>query len=226
MISIVGVQGAVAACAAGGAAAGGGAGATEGVAGGVGGTGAAVIATGGSGTAAGAVGAAETAVAMSGTSWTACRIVAVGTAGIGEGGATNGALGTAVTVGTITLPGVAIRDRIFGTGFDSPRLNLRFSNRSDPQKNAAALTKALDFENRAELQSVETDQSSVRVVVDGRETTGSAAAATVAGTLGWLRPFRWVLVVPGLGGLIGRWLSGETASRSVTPGKPHVPAAS
>jgi hypothetical protein len=67
---------------------------------------------------------------------------------------------------------------------------------------------------------------SVRVVADGKETAGPAAAATLFGNLGWLRSVRWVLAVPGLGGAVSRWFSGEAKADSGAVGKPQVPAAS
>lgn len=124
------------------------------------------------------------------------------------------------------LPGAAIRERLFGTGPDGRRLTLRFSPQDDRQARAAALTKALDFDGRVDPVPA-ADQPSVRVVADGRETTGPAAAATLFGNLGFLRQVRWVLAVPGLGGAVSRWFSGEAKANGTAPaGKPHVPAAS
>ncbi len=125
------------------------------------------------------------------------------------------------------LPGVAIRERIFGTGSDGRRLTLRFSTLSDRQARAAALAKAFDFDGRVEAVPFSTGQPSVRVVADGRETTGPAASAAVFGALGWLRPARWLLAIPGLGGVISRRFSGEATPNGTAPAsKPHAPAAS
>ena len=126
------------------------------------------------------------------------------------------------------LPGAAIRDRIFGTAADGRRLALRFLPSSDRQVRAAALARALDFDNRVDVVAATAGQPSVRVVADGREVTGPAAAAALFDNLGWLRPVRWVLRLPGLGGTVARWLSGEAAPGAAvkTPGKPQIPAAS
>jgi hypothetical protein len=126
------------------------------------------------------------------------------------------------------LPGAAIRDRIFGTAADGRRLALRFLPSSDRQVRAAALARALDFDNRVDVVAAATGQPSVRVEADGREATGPAAAAVLFDNLGWLRPVRWVLRLPGLGGTVARWFSGEAAPGVVvkSPGKPQIPAAS
>lgn len=129
-----------------------------------------------------------------------------------------------MTMLLIYLPGLAIRERIFGTGADGRRLTLRFSPQSDRQARAAALAKAVDFDDRVDLAA---GSPAVRVVADGKETTGPAAAATLLGNLGWLRSVRWVLAVPVLGGMVSRWFSGEApANGSATASKPQVPAAS
>jgi hypothetical protein len=131
-----------------------------------------------------------------------------------------------MTMLLVYLPGVAIRERLFGTGADPRRLTLRFSPQADRQARAAALAKALDFDGRVDPVPT-ANQPAVRVVADGRETTGPAAAATLFGTLGWLRSVRWVLAIPGLGGMVGRWFSGEAKPNGAAPStKPHVPAAS
>jgi hypothetical protein len=126
------------------------------------------------------------------------------------------------------LPGSAIRDRIFGTAADGRRLWLRFSQQSDRQARAAALARALDFDNKVDVVPVAGNQPSVRVEADGKEATGPAAAAVLFDNLGWLRPVRWVRRLPGLGGTMTRWFTGEApaAGKVTTPGKPHIPAAS
>ena len=132
-----------------------------------------------------------------------------------------------MTMLLIYLPGAAIRERIFGTGSDGRRLTLRFNPQADRQARAAALAKAVDFDGRVDPVAVPAGPPSVRVVADGQETTGPAAAATLFGSLGWLRSVRWVLAVPVLGGVVSRWFSGEAkANGNVPAGKPQVPAAS
>jgi hypothetical protein len=124
------------------------------------------------------------------------------------------------------LPGVAIRERIFGTTQAGGRLGLRFNPQSDRQARAAALAKALDFDNRVEPVPAPGGQAAVRVEAGGKEATGPAAAAVLFGELGWLRPARWVLRVPGLGGTVARLFTGDTTTGRPAAVKPHVPAAS
>jgi hypothetical protein len=124
------------------------------------------------------------------------------------------------------LPGAAIRERLFGTGTDERRLGLRFNAQSDRQARAAALAKAVDFDGRVDAVPAG-NQPSVQVVADGREVIGPAAAATLFRNLGWLRSVRWVLAVPGFGGLVSRWFSGEAKANGNAPtSNPQVPAAS
>ncbi|HET6576551.1 MAG TPA: hypothetical protein VFG68_23335 [Fimbriiglobus sp.] len=130
-----------------------------------------------------------------------------------------------MTMLLVYLPGAAIRERIFGVGGAGRRLSLRFNPQADRQARAAALAKALDFDGRVDAVPAG-NQPSVRVVADGREAAGSAAAAALLGNLGWLRPARWVLAVPGLGGAVSRWVSGEVKVGDAATVKPQVPAAS
>jgi hypothetical protein len=125
------------------------------------------------------------------------------------------------------LPGVAIRERIFGTASNGQRLGFRFNPQSDRQARAVALAKAMDFDGRLDPVSVSSNQPSVRVMSDGQEASGPAAATVLFNTMGWLRPVRWLLFVPGLGGLITRWFTGEAPRNGVVSvNKPHLPAAS
>jgi hypothetical protein len=122
------------------------------------------------------------------------------------------------------IPGAAIRERMFGPAAPpGPRIALRYNPRSDRQSRAAALARAFDFDGRIDLaESPKAD--TVRVESGGgKEVVGPAAVSELFGQLGWLRPVRWALRVPGLSGALVKAFGGTADAPAA---KPPVPAAS
>ncbi|OWK43908.1 hypothetical protein [Fimbriiglobus ruber] len=114
------------------------------------------------------------------------------------------------------LPGAAIRDRLFGyreTGAKSGRFLVRLAAGATAQLRAAALIRALDFDNQVERieQTPGGSADEVRVVADGRELTGREAVDALLSRLAWARPLRWLLLVPGASGAIVRVLTGSVS---------------
>ncbi|MFO0849801.1 MAG: hypothetical protein U0871_14795 [Gemmataceae bacterium] len=103
------------------------------------------------------------------------------------------------------LPGAAIRDRLFGDPAATGRLTVRLSARTPRQVRAAALARALDFDDRMTVTEGGRGDG-LRVEADGQE----VPAGELFTRVGWLRPLRWVLLVPGLGGVVRRAVTGVT----------------
>jgi hypothetical protein len=122
------------------------------------------------------------------------------------------------------LPGVAIRERLFGEPAGG-RLLVRYNARSERQTRAAALARAFDLENRVEPTPGST-AATVRVDADGQELSGAAAVAALFNRVNGLRPFRWLLRVPGIGVALTRRFSGAEPEPTAPVSKPGVPAAS
>lgn len=125
------------------------------------------------------------------------------------------------------IPGNVIRDQLFGAAAAARgAVALRFDNRSPRQQRAAALAKALDFDNAVEV--VDTSgvkggdtHTPVRVAAAGREWAGRDAAGRVLGAVAFPR-LTWVLLrVPGIGGCLVDWFA--PANGAATP--PAPPAA-
>jgi hypothetical protein len=102
------------------------------------------------------------------------------------------------------LPGSVIRDQLFGAASAAKSLTLRFSNRSPRQQRAAALVKALDFDNRVEVVD---GAAGVRVSAGGEDLTGRAAAAELFGAVAYSRALRVLLALPVVGGALTAWFA-------------------
>lgn len=120
------------------------------------------------------------------------------------------------------IPGAAFRERLFGTAPTTGRSVLRFNPRSDRQARAAALAAAFDFDGRVDVAEAPAGRPAVggvQITVAGQDATGPAAAKELFALSGWLRPFRWVLLLPG----VGRAFAGTEPA--ATPPTAPVPAA-
>lgn len=113
------------------------------------------------------------------------------------------------------LPGAAIRDRLFGEPATADKLTVRLTARTPRQVRAASLARALDFDDRVTVAEGGRGDG-VRVEADGREVGVSGLVARVGG----LRPARWALAVPVLGGLLTRALIGAEPAAGVAPKLP------
>jgi hypothetical protein len=113
------------------------------------------------------------------------------------------------------IPGAAIRDRLFGGPATTDKLTVRLTARTPRQLRAAALARALDFDDRLTVAEGGRGDG-VQVEADGRDVGISGLAAGVAG----LRPVRWALAVPILGGALRRALTGAEPTATVAPKLP------
>lgn len=99
------------------------------------------------------------------------------------------------------IPGCCIRERLFGS-VASTKVGYRFNRQSPDQVRSAAWAQALDFDNQLEFS----EAANVRVVANGQETSGSAAARSLLRSLSWTKSLSCLLFVPVLGGLMARKL--------------------
>jgi hypothetical protein len=119
------------------------------------------------------------------------------------------------------IPGQVVRERLRG-GLGLAKLALGFNPADERQARAAAAVLAVDPD--AQVTPEPRKGSNLpAVVADGKTATGAAAVAEVFGRLRLLRPFRWLVRVPGASGLLARWLF--PAASSPPAGGAKAPAA-
>ncbi len=106
----------------------------------------------------------------------------------------------------VFLPSGVIRDRLRG-GPGLRRLGFGFDPAVPAQARAAALVAAADADGQVTLDAAKgTEQPAVRTA-DRQTLTGTAATAALFDTLRLLRFTRYLLFVPGVAGLAGRFVS-------------------
>ncbi len=116
----------------------------------------------------------------------------------------------------VFLPPGVIRDRLRG-GPGLPRLRFGFDPAAPAQARAAALVAAADADGQVTLDAAKgTDQPAVRPA-DKPALAGAAAAAELFGTLRLLRFTRYALLVPGVAGLVGKYVSPPAAQKVQPP---------
>jgi hypothetical protein len=121
-------------------------------------------------------------------------------------------------------PGV-IRDRLRGAA-GLARLGFGFDAAEATQARAAALVAAADIDGQVTVEPAK-GKSLPAVTAAGKTTTGPAGAAALFTTLRLLRVFRFLLVVPGVSGLLTRLFVPTPAAPPSTTGSngPKTPAA-
>ena len=102
------------------------------------------------------------------------------------------------------FPPFVVRDRLRG-GPDLPTLGYGFDAANAASAHAAALVAAVDVENQAALEP-KPGLKQPALVAAGVPITGTDPVNALFGSLRLLRPFKWVLWVPGVKGLFTRLL--------------------
>ncbi len=112
------------------------------------------------------------------------------------------------------IPGVAIRERLFGPSPTTGRLKLRYDPTSIEQQRAVAWIRTFDFENR--IDANQTGPATVlQLESDGKSLTSHAAVKVLFAKLSWLSMFRWLLFVPGLSKVINNAFAGNAPVKEV-----------
>jgi hypothetical protein len=106
----------------------------------------------------------------------------------------------------VFLPPGVIRDRLRG-GPGLPRLRFGYDPEKPDQARAAAVVAAADADGQVTLEVTRGVVRPVLTAADGTPRTGPAAAAVMVNTLRVPRFLRYTLWVPGVAGLVGRYVS-------------------
>ena len=134
-----------------------------------------------------------------------------------------------MTMLLVYLPPGVIRDRLRG-GPGLPKLGYRFDPAIPRQARAAAVVGAVDVDGQAQMECVRGAPGVVVTEPGGGTATGSAGASALFRTLRMLGALRFVGAVPGVPGLLARWVA-PTSPNSAKPGNggtktgPQAPAA-
>jgi hypothetical protein len=112
-------------------------------------------------------------------------------------------------------PGV-IRDRLRG-GTGLARLGYGFDPGAPAQARAAAIVAAADADGQVKLEAATGTEQPAVTTPEKKALTGTAAAVALFGTLRLLRFARHLLLVPGVAGLAGKYVSPAPAAKAQPP---------
>lgn len=103
------------------------------------------------------------------------------------------------------MPPGAIRDRLRG-GPDLPKLGFAFNAGHDKSSRTAAVVAAVDVDDQVNGEVKPGLAQPTVTPAGGSALTGPAAVGALLANLRLLRPLRVLLLVPGVRGLLARWL--------------------
>jgi hypothetical protein len=113
------------------------------------------------------------------------------------------------------IPGQVVRERLRG-GLGLAKLALGFNAADERQARTVAVVAAVDADAQITFESRK-GSNQPSVVAAGQPATGPAAVAALFGSLRLLRAVRWLLWVPGVSGLLARWLFAPPPPASGSP---------